>query len=193
MKRSWAQYHDTEPLIWRALKLAGVGVRRCCEIGAWDGERLSNTRFLLERHGFTGLFVEAVAERVEAGRRNTEHLGDRAVWCQEWVTAENINAILDDAGLLDLLSIDIDGNDWHVWKAIEARPRVVVIEANLALKGPDAITPYDPDFRIAGSSRDNPKGWGASVEAFAALADEKGYQFVARDAGANLIFVEGAL
>ncbi len=113
---------------------------------------------------------------------------------REFITAENIEPLFQKYGVppeFDLLSIDIDGNDYWVWKAIEQfRPRVVVIEYN-ANKGPDASVtiPYDPAFRW-----DKSDYQGASLRALEKLGKEKGYTLVATDpCGVNAFFVLNSL
>ena len=80
------------------------------------------------------------------------------------MTAENINTLIRSADLgdLDLLGIDIDFNDYWVWKAIEVvKPRVVVIEYNAGLRPPMSLTvPYQPNHAAAGTNY-----FGASLEA----------------------------
>lgn len=113
---------------------------------------------------------------------------------QEFITAENIEPLFQKYGVppeFDLLSIDIDGNDYWVWKAItHFRPRVVIMEYN-ANKGPDASVtiPYDPAFIW-----DKTDYQGASLRALEKLGREKGYTLVATDRnGVNAFFVLTAL
>ncbi|MFN2462223.1 MAG: hypothetical protein ABR591_16340, partial [Candidatus Velthaea sp.] len=70
---------------------------------------------------------------------------------EQLVTRDNINTQLIEHGItgeLDLLSIDIDGNDYWIWSAVEAvSPRVVVIEYNASFGPERSLTvQYDPDF-----------------------------------------------
>jgi hypothetical protein len=110
------------------------------------------------------------------------------------VTAENINELLSRAGFtgeIDLLSIDIDFNDYWVWKAVEAaRPRVVVIEYNAALRPPmSLVVPYSPDRMMSGGNY-----FGASLEALVRLGRAKGYRIVGCSfAGVNAFFVRDDL
>ena len=90
-------------------------------------------------------------------------------------------------GETDLLSIDIDGNDWHVWKAVNAvNPRVVVIEYN-------GKFPPDLDWKQAYNPRhvwDGTDWHGASLKAFENLGKEKGYRLVGTNLrGCNAFFV----
>ena len=105
-----------------------------------------------------------------------------------FVTAENINEIIEGAGFtgeIDLLSIDIDSNDWHVSKAIRTiNPRVVVIEYNGSFPPPvEWIMPYNHPS-LGGMC------FGASLAAMAKMFAEKGYKLVGTDIfGVNAFFV----
>jgi hypothetical protein len=101
-----------------------------------------------------------------------------------WVTAENVNDLVTSCGFdrdIDLLSLDMDGMDYWVWKALTcARPRVVVAEYE-STWGPEArmTRPYRPDF--GGDTLDNVPTGGASLPALVALGREKGYRLVGCD------------
>lgn len=97
---------------------------------------------------------------------------------KEFVTKDNIEALLDKAKTpieLDLLSIDIDGNDYWVWKnVVKYKPRVVVIEYNGAFVPPiEWIMKYNPNHWWKGDSY-----FGASLESINKLANSKGYKLV---------------
>jgi hypothetical protein len=152
--------------------------RRFVEFGAWDGLKLSNTALLRTEHGWSGLLLEGDPERA-----------NELVRC-EIVTAENIESLFDRYEVprdLDLLSIDIDGNEYWVWKALERyRPRVVVIEYNVFFGTRVSKTmPYDPEH-----SWDKTVYHGASLAALRKLGREKGYSLVYTDSYApNAFFV----
>jgi hypothetical protein len=65
------------------------------------------------------------------------------------VNRENINQIIRDAdfsGEVDLLSIDIDGNDYWIWDTLEIiKPRIVVIETHIEFRLNNIVVPYDPN------------------------------------------------
>src|SRR5262249_53156958 len=110
---------------------------------------------------------------------------------REMITAENINSLFNKYAVpneWDLLSIDIDGNDLWVWKAIDPRyqPRVVIVEYNAKMAPTESKTiAYDPAFRLDGTDY-----FGASLLAFVHLAEQKGYQLVACEGnGVNAFFV----
>ncbi len=135
-----------------------------------------NTRYLCEKRGWTCLLMDPADKNPASIKR-------------EFVTAENINALFAKYGVpheFDLLSIDIDGNDYWVWKALEFSPRVVVVEYNAKFPPHERRTiAYDPAFRWDGSDY-----FGASLGAFVALARTKGYTLVGCDRqGVNAFFV----
>jgi hypothetical protein len=109
-----------------------------------------------------------------------------------WITPESVNALLEEhgyAGEVDLLSVDVDGNDYWVWKAITTcSPRVLMLEYN-SMFGPErAVTvPYDPKF----SRRDHRFCYyGASLAAMTRLSASKGYRLVAVEpTGVNAFFL----
>ena len=164
----------------------GVTNRRFVEIGS--GLSGGNSACLAQELGWTGLMVDGDAEHMTQVRRRFS--GVTAV--AAWITRENINDLVTDAGLageVDFLSIDLDGNDYWVWEALTAcSPRVAVIEYNSSF-GPDRAvsTPYDPQF-------DRHKHrfvyYGASLTALARLGAAKGYRLVTTEpTGVNAFFL----
>lgn len=154
----------------------------------------ANTRFLLEHDNWRGLILDGRPDLEECLlRRHLPYLHDLTA-ISAFITAENIDNLLQCAGFageIGLLSIDIDGNDYWVWKAITViRPQVVVVEYN-AIFGPQlaVTTPYRSDFQ-RGSAHHSWLYFGASLTALRCLADEKGYTFVGcTSAGNNAYFV----
>jgi hypothetical protein len=152
------------------------------EFGAWDGRTLSNTAHLRLDHGWTGLLMDGDPKRVSDGVQ------------QEFVTAENVNELFAKYEVpesFDLLSFDIDGNEYWVWKALDRyRPRVIVMEYNVFF-GIDVskTMPYDATHRW-----DETMFHGASLAALRKLGREKGYSLVYTDSYApNAFFVDDAL
>lgn len=163
------------------------------EFGVED-YRESNTRFLLVNDNWKGLVIEMNEDQVKEIRDQRLFWRHELTAVNAMVTTENINPILKREGFtgeIGLLHIDIDGNDYWVWKAIEAiAPSIAVIEYN-SLFGPDrAITiPYDPDFR-RDKAHYSYLFFGASLPALCDLAEDKGYSFVGcNSAGNNAFFV----
>src|SRR3954454_3752531 len=109
------------------------------------------------------------------------------------ITAENINELIKDwgTGEIDLLSIDIDGNDFYVWQALKIiNPRVVVIECNSKFPPPLSIVQsYDPQYTWRGTDYS-----GASLEALTRLGARLGYSLVGTTLmGLNAFFVRDDL
>ncbi len=106
------------------------------------------------------------------------------------VTAENVNFMVgEDVGIL---SIDVDGNDYWLWKGVETSPDIVVIEYN-ANYGLEPVTmPYDPKWEWGDEfSRLH---YGASLTALTKLAHSKGYQLVGCEAsGTNAFYIRKEL
>ncbi len=156
-------------VLLRLFDIIGVRHRSFVEFGAWDGVHLSNTANLRLNHGWSGLLMDG-SDRA-----------DGTLVRREMVTAENVEALFDHYGVaedFDLLSIDIDGNDYWVWKALERyKPRVVIGEYNIFFQPETAKTiAYDPDH-VWDSDHYN-LYHGASLGAFEKLAQEKGYALV---------------
>jgi hypothetical protein len=170
-----------------------LGERAFVEFGVEDYTE-ANTRFLLLNYGWRGLVIEAGPEHVARIRQSREHwLYDLQV-AHSFITRDNINGILRDAGMsgeIGLLSVDIDGNDYWVWEAIDVvHPTIVVAEYNYRF-GPTATVavPYAEDF----SRFEAHPSWiyyGASLGALCHLAARKGYDFVGCGRnGVNAFFV----
>lgn len=140
-----------------------------------------NCRLLAER-GWRGLYLDA--------GDYPPHLGVT----RAFITAENINQVLDDNGVpepFDLFSLDIDGNDYWVWRALRRQPRVVLVEYNSNLAAGESKTiVYDPGFNWA--ARGCTKYYGASLLALTRLGREKGYTLVYAN-GVNAFFVDTGL
>jgi len=168
-------------------------VRSFVEFGVEDYME-ANTRFLLAHDAWRGLILDGRPDLdAVVSAQGLPMLHDLEIR-SAFVTAENINDLLLGVGFsgeIGLLSIDIDGNDYWVWKAITCvDPQVVVIEYNAVFGPGSAITiPYDPAF----TRQDAHHSWlyfGASLRALCRLAEAKGYAFVGcTSAGNNAYFV----
>lgn len=164
----------------------GVSRRRFVEIGVQDGVECNSAYLLLS--GWSGAWIEGASESAARARATFATYPLEVV--EEFVTAENADALiarLAGAGELDLLSIDIDSNDYWLWKAVKrTRARVVVIEYNATLPPPLRLTiAYQPVRPWTGTNY-----FGASLGALTALAEEKGYRLVGcSPAGVNAFFV----
>jgi hypothetical protein len=115
-----------------------------------------------------------------------------------FITKDNINDLLRRNGIsgdIGLLSVDIDGNDYWVWQAIDViSPRIVICEYNSHFGSTAQVTtPYDPSF-IRDQAHYSKIYYGASISALNVLAETKGYSLVASNrAGNNIFFVRNDL
>jgi hypothetical protein len=165
-------------VLQRIFECIGTESEYFVEFGAWDGRHLSNTAHLRLDHGWSGLLLEGSSERHCEPVR------------EEFVTVENIHSLFERYRVperFDLLSIDIDGNEYWVWQALrDFHPRVVVIEYNVFFGTAVSKTmPYDPDH-----AWDKTYFHGASLAALRKLGREKGYSLVHTDSFApNAFFV----
>jgi len=154
----------------------------------------ANTRFLLTNNKWAGLVLDSDADNIANLKRSPNYWRYNFKAVQAFVTKDNINDILRDNGLvgeIGLLSIDIDGNDYWVWRAIEViSPVIVVIEYNHRF-GPDisVTVPYDELFDRRRQAAPLIY-FGASLKALCSLAARKGYAFVGCNSnGVNAFFV----
>jgi len=163
------------------------------EFGVED-YREANTRFLLMTRNWRGLVIDGSEAHVRTIREDdVSWRHDLTARCA-FVTRDNINALISEAGFMGdigLLSIDIDGNDYWVWEAIDVvSPRIVVAEYNSLWGAQRALTvPYDAAFVRTQKHHSN-LYYGASIAALARLGAAKGYSLVGgNSAGNNAFFV----
>jgi hypothetical protein len=196
---------DEDGILLYLLALIGEPLHRSVEICAGDG-RECNTANLVINHHWHGLMVDGDPANVARGNQWYARHPSAYVFPprfeQHWVTRNNVNAIVTDAGFggeIDVLSIDVDGVDYWLWQALDCiLPRVVVIEFQCHLGAGRACTvPYSDEFRASDYPKTN--GWlpsfaGASLAALAKLGNSKGYRLVgANTYGFNAFFLRNDL
>jgi hypothetical protein len=167
----------------------GTTSRTFVEFGVEDG-REGNAVLLADVAGWSGLFMEADPAYYHLLAR--KYGGVPSVRTRHaLVTPETIGDLLaGEPAEPDLLSVDVDGQDYWIWAAIDRAFRVVVIEYNSALP-PDAVL-VEPRGRTEGWNRTS--GFGASLGALVRLGARKGYTLVHLElAGVNAFFVRDDL
>jgi hypothetical protein len=148
-----------------------------------------NTRFLLVNDNWSGLIMDGSNENMDSVRKEDIYWRHDLSAIGSFVTAENINQLLSSNGFkgeLGLLHIDIDGNDYWVWKAIDVvNPVIVIIEYN-SIFGFDKpwTVPYDPAFIRVKAHYSN-LFYGTSLLSAYDLAKEKGYSFIGCNSNGN--------
>ena len=165
-------------VLFRIFELVGAKSKSFVEFGVENGAEC-NTRYLREAHGWQGLMMD--------GKFHNPAINLQ----REWITAENIQELFAKYNIpieFDLLSIDIDFNDFYVWNNVlkKYHPRVVVIEYNPShLPHEDKIVIYNPTYNW-----DFTNYYGASILALFKLARHHGYSLVyAENIGVNLFFI----
>ena len=154
----------------------------------------SNTRFLLINNNWSGLVIDGGSEEIAYIKNDPIYWQYNLKAVNSFITKDNINQILSDNGIqgeIGLLSVDIDGNDYWVWQAIDCiNPASVVSEYNFRFGANKAVTvPYDASF-VRSKAHYSNIYYGASLKALCILADRKGYAFVGcNSAGNNAFFV----
>jgi hypothetical protein len=181
--------NDEDGIIQEIFARIGVRSRRFVEFGVEQGLENNTLRLLLE--GWSGLWLEADTASVASIRRRFEaELAEgRLRVRQAFLDRDNINRLIgeSDSGEIDLLSIDIDGNDIHLLEALRVvSPRVIVIEYNAKFPPPLSIAQaYEAGHRWRGGDY-----FGASLEAVARVAERRGYALVGCNiTGANAFLV----
>jgi hypothetical protein len=175
------------------LKHIAIEQKIFVEFGVEDYSE-ANTRFLLTNCGWSGLVLDGSSENISKIKQSRVYWKYNLKAAQAFVTRDNINGILRDNGItgeIGLLSIDIDGNDYWVWRAIDViNPVIVVVEYNHRFGKDLAVTiPYDESF-VRGQDSQPVIYSGASLRALCLLAESKGFAFVGCNSGGiNAFFV----
>lgn len=163
------------------------------EFGVQDYSE-SNTRFLLVNDNWKGLVIDSSSEFIKYIRAQDYYWKYDLTAVCDFVTVDNINDLIKNAGIMGsvgILSIDIDGNDYWIWRAISViLPQIIIVEYNSSFGNQHAVTiPYQAEFSRE-KAHFSHLYWGASLPAFCRLASQKGYIYVgSNSAGSNAFFV----
>lgn len=162
-------------VIEEIFNIIGTESRWCVEFGAWDGKYLSNTYNLIANKGWSGTLIEGSRQRfgqleqTYAGNPKAHLICDVVGFDPNRDSLDCILARTPIPERFDLLSIDIDGNDWYIWESVTRfRPRIVVIEFN-------PTVPNDVAFL---QDKDPAINQGCSLLALLDLAKSKDYELV---------------
>jgi len=195
--RVFSQFEEDGMLLF-IFSVLGMTNKVFVEIGSDDGIN-SNSANLYFNFGWRGLFIDGNAASIKRGRRFFKKYPHNWFYQPKFLCAkvnrENINGLIENAGFkgeVGLLSIDIDGNDYWVWEALDIiDPQVVIIETHNEFGMENIVVPYDPDYTYPGK---HPIYHGASPVAMNKMARRKGYRLVgANELGFNFIFVKKGL
>lgn len=190
--RVFSQWGEDGIIDWLVQHVA-LPNKRFVEFGV-ENFKEANCRFLLQNRNWRGLVLDGSDANMAALK------SDRLFWMYDvtaraaFVTAENIDSLIQGAGFggpLGILSIDIDGNDYWVWDAIKCvDPAIVICEYNPILGDTrPVVVPYASDFQRFNAHYSG-LYFGASIAALKRLAEKKGYVFVGTNTnGINAFFV----
>ena len=214
--------HGEDGILLYIFSIIGTTNKRCVEICGGGG--FDNTANLIINHGWHGLFFDGGEKKIRKGQRFYARCAETKMWppklVHAWITAENINSLLQEHGYIgeiDLLSLDMDSVDYWVWKAIDCiNPKVIVLEYNNVL-GPDVsvTVPYRSTF-VSENNNASPlyyqgrrvvntflgksiadrldNYFGASLSAFVKLGKQKGYRLVGCEQyGINAFFIRSGI
>ena len=191
--RKYSQFEEDGILLYIFSLVPPIN-RTCVEICAGNG-RKCNTANLIINHGWWGHLFDGNEQNVKAGQAFFSQNEDTFLYpprfTKAWITAENVNDQIAQSGAsgpIDLLSLDIGGMDYWVWKAITViEPNVVVCETQNHIPPNKALTvPYDPGFVF-----ESENFRGASLAAMCKLGQEKGYRLVGTNRfGFNAFFMK---
>ena len=190
---AFSQYGDDGILQFLVRQIPGLK-ESFIEFGVEDYSE-ANTRFLLEHDNWRGVIFDSDGRHIARIRRQPYCCRHSLSAVEALVTRENVNDLFRSNGFegeIGLLSVDVDGNDYWIWDAIDCvRSALVVVEYNHRFGPERAVTiPYDPGFDRR-KAHHSGIYYGASLGALCRLGARKGYAFVGcNSAGNNAWFVE---
>ena len=183
--------NEEDGIIQEIFSRIGTTNKKFIEIGVGNG--LENNTLYLLLQGWQGLWIEGNSNFVEQIMNKFSFVIDNRslIVKHAWVKKDNINELISEKQknreVIDLLSLDIDGNDYHVLEAIEPlNARVIVLEYNFKYRPPAKwVMKYNPNH-----SSDESDYYGASLKSFEILLSKKGYKLVGCNLyGVNAFFV----
>ena len=181
---------DEDGIILWIMASLGIDKGRFLDIGANDCIN-SNCANLALNFGWDGVFIDSDQRLLNIGRKNYRLFrslaGKDLQFVCSFVTPQNINRLIIDTvgnAEIDLVSIDIDGNDYAIFKAIDAiRPKCYVVENRIELGAHDIVVPPGDALHA-----------GASITAMTKLAEQKGYTLIAANRyGFNTFYLRNDL
>jgi hypothetical protein len=158
----------------------------CVEFGAWDGIYLSNTYYFISKHNYKSVLIEADPVKFETLQNNLKKYEsicfNRFVEIFGENTLDNILKLTPIPKEFDLLSIDVDGNDYQIWNSLNNyQPKIIIIEIN----------PRDKPSveRISVPNSPVTETYGTSIYSMTKLAKTKGYCLLAHVA-CNAVYIK---
>ncbi len=191
--------NDEDGILLYIFSLIGIQNKKCVEIAAGTPYG-ANTTNLICNWGWSGLLIEGDKSAVEQSNTFFNTHKDTFLYppkiINSWITRETVNSLFTEnnfTGIVDLLSLDLDGMDYWIWDKIDVIiPRVVIVEYSYIWGENKSVTvPYKSDFNRFDT---DPNYYGASLQAFVKLAKRKGYRLVGCNKyGFNAFFIKNGI
>jgi hypothetical protein len=190
---SFCSQNGEDGILRRIFDAIGYESRRFVEFG-FHATQNNSIRLVLQEN-FSGLFIDGNPENAARFTRLAGRMSLQGVLAiAEFLDRDNLDRTIvrnGGGGTADFLSIDVDGNDYWLWKSLTSvKARVICIEYNAGFGDSHSLTvAYDDAFERYAM---HPSGfyYGASLAALEKLGREKGYRLVGCDsAGINAFFV----
>ena len=158
----------------------------------------SNCRYLLMKSDWNGFVIDSSQKNIKKLKNSYYFWKYDLQTFVAFIDINNINELLIKSGFerdLGILSIDIDGNDYHILNKIDCfDPRIIICEFNPLFGNDRKITvPYDPKFYRTKKHYSN-LYWGASINALRSLLTKQDYTLVGTGMqGGNAYFIKNSL
>jgi len=158
-------------IIEKIFEIIGIQSKLCVEFGAWDGFHAANTANLWTK-SWKGVLIESNQKRFKRLQNNVSEFDCTCICAFVQSSGDSsLESLLEKAGIteqIDLLSIDIDGNDYYIFDSLKAiRPRLVLCEHNPTIPAEIDLVAEEGNY------------FGCSVSALNRVGEQKGYKLVA--------------
>lgn len=195
--RVYSEFEE-DGMILYVLAMIGFKSRKIVEMCCGTGRECMATNLILN-HGFDGYLFDGDRANIELAQAFFRSKKDCLLYPpflrNTWITTDNVNDLLVEAGCageVDVFSMDMDGNDYWIWRAIKAiNPRLFVCEIHNIIPGNQSLTiEYQPDFSCADKAGHEQDYRSASLLAMVKLCKERGYRLIgAHRHGFNVFFL----
>ena len=183
----FSQFGDDGIIQWLIQNL-DIPNKTFIEFGVEDFSE-SNSRFLMMNDNWSGFVMDGSELNIKI-LKSSYYYWKYDLTCKAvFITKDNINNLIEEQKFqreVGLLHIDIDGNDYHIWKEIDViEPIIVIVEFN-GIFGKDRPLSviYDENF-IRSNAHYSNLLFGSSIKSLYELALEKGYSFIGCNSGGN--------
>jgi len=195
--RCYSQFEE-DGIILYVLAIIGMNTKKVVEICCGDAAECMATNLILN-HGYQGFLFDGdegnISKAVAFFSQKRDCILTPPKVKHAWITKDNVNFLLKDIGVtgeVDLLSLDIDGNDYYIWEVIDAiNPRLCVFETHNLIPGDLSLTiPYDETFSCWAKEGYEQEFRSVSLLAMKKLSQAKGYRLIgAHKHGFNAFFL----